>query len=205
MKMVFKVLAFSAMLGGPLAAQTHTVDTGTPNGSAVGAFAFDANDWYAGQVVFGSSVHIIDVFAHVLGGAQGETFTISLYDDSATHVPGNALHTTTAVYTADGWNGVGALSGWNVAAGLYWIGLEIGFGDTLGSTSDTGALLDAGVPNPLTRTAFDAGSGYVATASPLRLGLQLDAVAATVPEPGSIALLFSGAGALLAVAQRRRR
>jgi hypothetical protein len=180
----------------------HTIDTGTPNGDPVGAYAFDSNDYYAGQVAFAGAARIDDIFGHILGGTAGETFTIALYDDAPGHVPGNELFASTATFGVDGWNGVSGMTDWNVAAGLYWIAFEIGFGETLGTGSVTGALLDSGATSPLARTAFTAGGAYQATSVPLSFGLQVDAL--VVPEPASVALVFAGLGGLLAVARRRR-
>ena len=180
----------------------HFVDTGAPNGSAIGAYTFDGTDFFAGQVTFAGAAQISSVFAHVLGGTAGETFSILLYGDSASHLPGTVLRSATATFGVDGWNGVSSLSGWNVGAGSYWIGLELGADDTLGQGSVTGALLDRGVPHPLLRTAFDSGSGYQGGA--FDFGLQVDATVAAVPEPETFALMLAGLGALGFVARRRR-
>ncbi|MDP9097316.1 MAG: PEP-CTERM sorting domain-containing protein [Pseudomonadota bacterium] len=180
----------------------HFVDTGTPNGNPIGAYTLDGTDFLAGQITFGSAARVDAVFAHILDGTAGETFTIALYDDSAVHLPGSLLHTATATFTTDGWNGVSALSGWDVTAGSYWIGLELGFDDSLGQGSLSGALLDRGVPRPLARTAFNAGAGY--QASPLDFGLQVDATVAPVPEPETFALLLAGLGVFFPLARRRR-
>lgn len=179
------------------------VDTGAPNSNPLGAYTLDGTDFFAGQITLGSAGRIDGVFAHILDGSAGETFSIVLYDDTTAHLPGSLLHAATATFTSNGWNGVNALSGWNVAAGSYWIGLELNFDDTLGQGSLTGALLDRGVPHPLLRTAFNPGSGYQLAA--LDFGLQVDATVTPVPEPESFALLLAGAGVIAAVARRRRR
>ena len=180
----------------------HFVDTGTPNGSAIGAYTLDGTDFFAGQVTFAEAAQISAVFAHVLGGTAGETFSILLYGDSAGHLPGALLRSETATFGVDGWNGVSGLSGWNVRAGSYWIGLELGGTDTLGQGSVTGALLDRGVPHALAHTAFDSGSGYQAGA--FDFGLQVDAAVTPVPEPETYALMLAGLGVIGAVARRRR-
>ncbi len=204
MKTLFATLLTVVSLSCPLtSAGAHTIDTGTPNGQQIGALALDANDYYAGQVSFTTGTLIQAAYAHVLGGAAGETFTVALYDNANGRVPGSALYSTTAIFGANGWNGAGGLAGWLVGAGTYWVAFEVGFGDTLGSSSIAGALLDVGAPNPLTRTAFDAGGAYVATSSPLSFGLQLDARA--VPEPSTVALVFTGLALVSAAARRRRR
>ncbi|MBV9890734.1 MAG: PEP-CTERM sorting domain-containing protein [Rhizobacter sp.] len=182
---------------------TRVVDTGTPNGSPIGAFILDGTDFYAGQVSFASNARIDAVSAHILGGAAGETFTVALYGDSASHLPGTLLQSATATFGSDGWNGPSALSGWNVSAGSYWIALEVGANDTLGQGSITGALLDHGVPNPLAHTAFNAGGGY--QAAQLDFGLRVDATVAAVPEPETYLLMMVGLAAVTATARRRPR
>ena len=178
-----------------------SVDTGAPNGNATGAFAFDSNDSYAGQITFADASTIQSITTHVLDGATGETFTIALYDDSAAHLPGTVLYSATATIDASGWNGVSGLTGWDVLAGSYWVGLEIGSLDTLGTASATGALLDRGVVNPMPQTAFNAGSGYQA-ATGLDFGLRVSSVPA-VPEPSETLLMLAGLVALVPVVRRR--
>jgi hypothetical protein len=201
----FASLAAALLLAAASSAHaTRVVDTGTPNGSPIMAYTFDATDFYAGQVTFASNTRIDDVFAHILGGTAGETFTIALYNDSASHLPGTLLQSVTATFGSDGWNGASALSGWNVSAGSYWIGLELGFGDTLGQGSITGALLDRGVPSPLAHTAFNPGGGY--QAGQLDFGLQVDATTvASVPEPETYVLMVAGLAVITAAGRRRRR
>ena len=182
---------------------TRVVDTGTPNNGEVGAYTFDATDFYAGQVTFASNARIDAVFAHILGGTAGETFTIALYDDNASHLPGALLQSVTATFGSDGWNGASALSGWNVSAGSYWIALELGFDDTLGQGSITGALLDRGVPSPLAHTAFNPGGGY--QPGQLDFGLRVDATVASIPEPETYLMMVAGLAAITAAGRRRRR
>lgn len=181
----------------------RVVDTGAPNSNPIGAYTLDSTDFFAGQITFGSASRIDGVFAHILDGSAGETFSIVLYDDTAGHLPGSLLHSATATFAGNGWNGIAALSGWNVTAGSYWIGLELNSDDTLGQGSVTGALLDRGVPSPLVRTAFNPGSGYQSAA--LDFGLQVNATVTPVPEPESFALLLAGFSVIAAVTRRRRR
>jgi hypothetical protein len=179
------------------------VDTGLPNGKAVGAFAFDSSDFYAGQIVFSNASQIESVAAHVLGGTAGETFTVALYSDNAAHLPGDSLYSATATFGTEGWNGLSGLTGWDVSAGNYWVAFEISFNDTLGGASDTGALLDRGVPSPLSRTAFNAGGGYQLGNPPLDFGVQVGAIAA-VPEPAVSVLMVMGLGGVGLMARRRQ-
>ena len=183
------------------------VDTGAPDGVAVGSYAFDGSDWYAAQVSFAGASAIDAIMGHVLGGTAGETFTISLYADDGANLPGTALYTATATFGSDGWNGVSGLSGWSVGAGAYWVGLEIQCTDTLGSAGVTGALLDQGAPAPLAQWAWDStgGFGYDALGG-TSIGLRVDASAVSaVPWPASGPLMLAGLALLAGVAGARRR
>jgi hypothetical protein len=210
--MIKKLLALFASAAlcaaAPSAHATRIVDTGAPNGQAVGAYAFDSADWYAAQVDFAAASRIDAIFGHVLDGAAGETFHVSLYADDGAGAPGAALQSATAVFGADGWNGVSGLSGWNVAAGDYWVGLEVWGTDTIGSTSATGALLDQGAPTPLADTDFSSASGadYASTGTPLSIGLRIDATSlSAVPWPAQGPLMLYGLLLLFAFASGRRQ
>ncbi len=178
---------------------TLAVDTGTPGGSFIGALALDSNDMYAGSFAVVQAASVLSVSTHLLGTGPGETFTLALYADSVAHTPGTLLFSATATAGADGWNGVSGLSGWTLDSGTYWVGIEVGAGDTLGTGSSTGALVDVGAPSPLSRTVFDAGSGWQVTAQPLTFGLRVEVSA--VPEPAAWLLGLTG---LTALALRRR-
>jgi len=179
------------------------VDTGTPNGAVLGAYALDSVDYVAGEVNFLQSLSINAVSFHVLGATAGETFTIALYTDNLTHLPGNVLYSGTATLGTDGWNGLSGLSGWALAAGSYWFAAELGPNDTAGSGSLTGTLFDRGVAHPLANTAFNSGAGY--QAATLDFGLRVDATVTPVPEPESWALMLIGLGAITQMMRRRRR
>ena len=194
---ILSLTAAAWLLTGAVSASAALpVDTGTPSGVSF-AYAFDASDFYAGQLSLTAATQIDSIAAHVVGGSSGETFTVVLYSDSDAHLPDTALYAATATFTVDGWNGISGLSGWNLAAGSYWVGLEIGALDTLGSATGN-ALLDRGTPQPLLRTAFNPGSAY--SASPVDFGLQV----AAVPEPASVALMLAGLAVTLPLARRRR-
>lgn len=205
-KSVVQTFAVAALLcaASAPAQAARVVDTGSPNGDIIGAYAFDSVDSFAGQITLAGASQIASIATHVLGGTAGESFTVLLYDDSAAHLPGNALYSATATFGADGWNGVAGLAGWNVSAGTYWVGLDVGAADTLGGGSATGALLDRGAPSPLVRTAFNAGSGYQATTSALSIGLRVDTVTA-VPEPSAMWMLLLGGLIVTGSLARRSR
>jgi hypothetical protein len=206
---MIKTLVTVALLAASLPAfAAPVVDTGAPDGSAVGALAFDPIDWAAAQVTFAQASQVDAIQGHVLGGAAGETFDVTLFAADAVQGPGTPLYTATATFGSDGWNGVSGLAGWTVAAGSYWVGFEIQGDDTLGSSSVTGALLDLGAPNPLARTATtnDGGWSYQDSGTPaLSLGLRLDASAVSaVPWPSSASLMLAGLVLLSALRFGRR-
>jgi hypothetical protein len=192
--------AAAAALGlAPCAQAALVVDTGAPNGSAVGSLVFDGSDWVAAQVDFAHAATIEAIATHMLGGSAGETFDISLYDGGAT--PGAPLFTTTATYDADGWNGASGLA-WTVAPGSYWIEFEVNGNDTLGTTpTSTGALLDTGVAHPVP-TAATPDWGFTYDASAQSIGLQVS----VVPEPAAALQVLAGMLLLstLSLARRRR-
>jgi hypothetical protein len=192
-------LSATALLAlAPLAQAAAVVDTGTPNGSPIGALVFDGSDWVAAQVAFANAATIDAVAGHLLGGTAGETFDIALYEGGAT--PGVPLFATTATFGADGWNGASGLD-WTVAPGSYWIEFEVNSNDTLGSTpTTTGALFDTGVAHPVqTATTPDWGFSYDASAQ--SIGLQVS----VVPEPTGALQVLAGMLLLTSMAFARRR
>jgi len=195
-------LALAAALSLCPAQAATVLDTGTPNGNAIGSYAFDATDSYAAAFSLLGPASITGVAVHVLRGTSGETFTISVFDDAGLGgTPGSALFSTVAVFTGDGWNGANSLGGWDLAAGRYWLAASVGIDDTLGTDSLT--LLDREAPAPAAATAFSSGGPWAQTAAPLSIGVRLDAVSA-VPEPSTVALLLSGFASLAGVAHLRR-
>ena len=198
--------ATALLAAAPLAHAARVVDTGTPDGSAVGALAFDSIDWTAAEVSFATDSNVNAIQGHILGGAAGETFDISLFADDAAQGPGTLLYTATATYGASGWNGVSGLGGWTVGAGSYWIEFEIQGTDTLGSSSVTGALLDLGAPNPLALTASTSDGGFSYGSGALSLGLRVDATAVSaVPESAAAWQLMAGTLLVSTLSAVRRR
>ncbi len=198
-KIFLPLFAAAAFAVSGAAHASLVVDTGTPGGSFVGALTLDSNDFVAGQFTLAQGVTVQSLATHLLGTTAGETFTLVLYADTAAHTPGALLVSTTSTAVGDGWNGAADL-GWTLTSGTYWAGIEVNAGDTLGSGSITGALVDVGAPSPLARTAFNAGSGWQATTQPLSFGLRVEVSA--VPEPAAWMLSVFG---LAALAIKRRQ
>lgn len=193
-KQLLAALSTAALFALPSHAAT-VVDTGTPDGQAVGALSFDGVDWVAGQVRFAQAATIGSIQGHILGGSTGQTFDVSLFANDGGVGPGSLLYTGTATFGVDGWNGLSGLQGWTVAAGSYWIEFEIQGDDSL-----TGALLDLNAPNPLANTVFTDTGGFHYEASPLSFGLQVS----TVPWPSSASLMAIGLALLSALGLARR-
>ena len=170
------------------------VDTGNPTGSGF-PLALDGTDWLAGQVQLTSASQIDAVKGYITGANAGDSFTISLYNDSSNHV-GSWISSAGATFGADGWNGVTGQA-WNVGPGKYWLALEVQGSDTMAfGTAPLGA------PSPLALTAFNAGSGY--QNYPMSFGLQVNATpTAPVPEPETYAMMLAGLG-LIGFTLRRR-
>lgn len=196
---MFKKIGTSLGLSILLLAASHAnaaqvVNTGTPNGS--GGLLLDSTDYLAGQVHFSQAFNInsISTYLDDLGNGGGN-FSIALYSDNNNHV-GSLINSAAATYGNFGWNGVSNLN-WSVAAGNYWVALEVNDFSNFVATQ--------GAPNPLLHTAYTDGSqnnGYFSYDG-LSFGVQVDAVAA-VPEPETYAMMLAGLGLLGLMARRKK-
>ena len=198
-KTLFSMLATAAALAIAPAAQAATIDTGTPTGAGGFPLAFDGTDWVATKVSFAQATTIDSISGYILGGANGDTFDISLYADGAK--PGWQEATTTATYGSVGWNGASGL-GWTVAAGSFWIEFEVNWNDTIGSSPfDEGAVFTTGVAHPVpTFTTPDGGFSYFDNGA-TSIGLQVS----TVPWPATASTMLAGLALLAALGIARRR
>lgn len=200
---VFALLPLQAL------ASVDVLNTGAPSGGLIMSNTIDSGNWLAEKFSVAGTTRIDSVSAYVLSldslSDAGKSFTIALYANNAHNLPAldfgainqAQLFQTTATYTADGWNGVNGLN-WSVAAGSYWIALEVGgdAGSTAFLQAPTGAL-------PVTQAVafFSGGQQYTATGLSDAYGLH---VTAAVPEPESLMLILTGL-AVTGLATRRRR
>jgi hypothetical protein len=201
-------LAANATAGAPV------IDSGTPSASALGAFAIDANDWFAGEVSFAQAATLDSIQVYITGASQGDTFDLTLYADGAGQPGAVAQASAQVTFSADGWNGLSGLASsasagaWNVAVGNYWIGIEV-----LGSSTMSTGMLNVGASNTgasgtsgLVNTAWysvgsTAGYSRLGLGSANQFGLQVGAV----PEPSTWATLALGLALLGGSAVARRR
>jgi hypothetical protein len=172
------------------------IDTGTPT-DVSSPLSLDGADWIAGEVSFAQASRIQSISAYVNDMGYGGSFTIALYSETASKLPGDLLNSWTANFTApsfsSAWTGVTDLNQ-SVAAGNYWVALEVQGSD---SFSGSAALSPA---NPLAKYAFNAGGFQGYQAMPQSFGLQV----AAVPEPEQLALMLAGLGLVGAVLRRKQ-
>jgi hypothetical protein len=209
-KILRQALAASALCA-LLPLQAHAsfdlLNTAVPSGSLAMSNTLDSGDWLAEKFTVAAATQIDSVSAYVLSldklADAGKTFTIALYADNGGNLPAlnfaadnqGQIFQTTATYNADGWNGVGGLN-WSVAAGSYWLALEVG-GD---ASSASFLQLPAGALPAAQAVAYYAGGQqYAATGPSDTFGAHVTAV----PEPSGLALALTSLGVLGMVMRRR--
>jgi len=195
----------------------YVLNTGTPTGGIVSSDSIDSADWIAESFTLSSAATISSILTYAKSGYDagdaGQTFTVALYgskSQGSTLVPNinwNApnqgqLDQFSATYTAGGgWIGQSGLN-WSLAAGTYFVAVEVGANDGVQNL-----LLPTGVNSvPANVALYTGGQGYAADTTPAAdaFGLQV-AVVTAVPEPSSAALLLAGLAFAGGVARRRSR
>ena len=207
----FSALALAATLMFGAQAQAATiVDTGTPTSGLIGSLMLDGTNWMAGKITVAAAnpvIQSIQAYLTDMGNisdiSTGRQFSISLYNDSSNKVgslvTGGTWKGSFSAASGDfAWSGVTGLN-FAVAAGSYWVGLEIQDGDSFVG----GAPIAP--PNPLSKYAFNSdggASGYAVSSNPTyAFGLQVTAV----PEPEAFAMLLAGLAVVGAASRRRSR
>jgi hypothetical protein len=188
----------TVLLGAALAATmadagaSLIVDTGPALGAP--PLLVDANDWIAAGVSFVAPQVITGIAAWLNDEDGGGDFTVSLYRNAGfLGLPGSTPlfsgkgHFVTTP-NAFGWNGISGVN-WAIGAGDYWFAIEVVTDpDTLVTDSFSG-LAGINPARPLSRYAFNPGSGYQAVGA-IPFGLQISAV----PEPATALLVLSTLG-----------
>jgi hypothetical protein len=194
-----------ALATAPGVAQANlVVDTGAPSNEVGAGWAFNSGHSYAGQfsLLSDMTINSIEGYFSTEAGSIGISLFSDTTDGDGGFIPGNALHTTNIATGAGalGWSGASALD-WAVTQGTYWIVFTSSY------SSASQSSMPGQVVNPLSAYALEqAGQWYDAADLDLGQGLRVDAtpaVAASVPEPGSIALF--GLGMIGASLVRRRK
>ncbi|MCV2353385.1 PEP-CTERM sorting domain-containing protein [Paucibacter sp. B2R-40] len=194
--MRIKTIALAAVLALSGAAQAASlIDTGSPDASKPG-YVLDTANFLAVQFKADAAWQIDGLSAYLSGGNAGEHFTVALYADSSSHLPGDLLASSLAEFSADGWNSSAALN-WSLpTAGNYWLALEGATKETIpGLPEPDGSFVaTAGGLSMPGLTAFSDGglAGYQASPG-IQFGLQ---VTGAVPEPTSYLLLLVGLGVI---------
>ena len=200
----------------PVAAQAQTYtafSTGTPSGATL-ADSLSTTNWVAEEFTLSSATTVDSISAYVQSAVDaldlGSTFTIALYAnhggepalnpfDFSSH---GQLDSALVTYANDGWNSTASGLGWNLAAGNYWVALEIEGNPTDASflTATTGVSTQ-----PLAVATYSGDSYSTVGNTPLAnysFGVNISA-ASPAPEPQSLAVVLAGL-AVLGLIKRRR-
>jgi hypothetical protein len=197
-RLIFTACVLAAAVAPGIACAAFVLDTGTPTNLTMPA-VLDGSDYYAAEFSISTAENITSVQAYVTAGLDqpGDTFTMALYgSDLLTNRFSSQIYAAQATYQSDGFNGLSGLN-WSVAAGTYWVALEVGAADSaIGLALPTPT---SGGTAPALGFAYNGGSGY-SDVSAIPFGVQVSAT--PVPLPAAIWLL---AGGLLGLGSRVRR
>jgi hypothetical protein len=202
MKTPALILAAILILPSLASAQTFVLDTGTPT-STNGPLEVNSGQSLAAEfsASAGTDIDLLSVYLTPSPSASTGSFVLNIYS-GATGLPSNSnrsardIFTTTATYTAAGWNT--AAVNWTLpTTGDYWVTISSSAGDGFDAPLETG--LGTGTA-PALSFAFSGSNGFftVSNTATSAFGIQI----AAAPEPSSWALALVCAG--LFVGLRRR-
>lgn len=181
------------------------IDTGAPSGA--GGLLLNSGEWLAAEFTLTNPSSIQSLEGYIRTGNDpsqiGNSFTVTVYDDLAgatkaqdTPDMNSIEFSGSAIYTADGWNGIGNIRNLLLNPGDYWLAFEVGAADSLQ------ALMPTGVAKPLPTAWYDGVStfGYTPTAG---AGYDFGVQIGLVPLPSTLLLAVPGLLALSRIKKRR--
>lgn len=209
----FFVFLASTLTASSAVNATLIVDTGQPlatqggwslNRDQFGNYTFQALRFDLSQ---STTITSINAWLYGIFNDYQDTLTAVLYDSTLSGGVGQALYSSnfSATWGEIGWYGPSGLD-WTVGPGSYWLAIEVP------TTNVFIGALPMGAPNPLEWRAWhavyeDIDYPYAPMSTDdmpggSAFGLRISGEVASVPEPGSLALLFI-AGVALAIGRQR--
>ena len=175
-------LALLAVLLSPMAANADViVDTGN-NGGGI-RYVLSGSQWIAGQFSIVDDYSITSIQGWIGVSNLGD-LTVAIYSDIA-GLPGTELYSSAFTSSgANSWQGLTGLA-WDIVSGTYFAAFEVRPGQSFFGELPGGAI------NPLPGYAFTTDGNWVEFDG-INSSFRINADAASVPEPGTLALLGLG-------------
>jgi hypothetical protein len=206
----------TALIGGMLAAVLlapgiasagFVLDTGAPTSTSGGLYELTTNGWYAAEFTLSTTENISSLSTY-MEPLSSTSFQFDIYSSTnftTTRVTSlSALESTTASYTAAGWNTANV--NYTLGPGTYWVALEItssaGRNGTGIDLATTGISTSSGTAPAQAFAYYGSSTNSLFTTSNAP-GIALQIEATPVPLPGAIWLLGSGLAGLGALRRRR--
>jgi hypothetical protein len=192
----FAGVALLAFTLGQQAQADVFVNTGAPSGGGYSPLTLDGGAWLAAEFTTSQAWNVANIEGYINGDSSqiGNTFTITVYDNSTSNTPllNSEEYYGQATFTGNGWNGLTGITGLNLAAGTYWVAFEVG---SNGNSDTFTGVMPVATSSPLTTAAYDGISvgGYqVQSVAGYDIGVQIS----SVPLPSSVLMFASGVLAL---------
>ncbi len=204
------ILAAAIAIAAPgVASAGFILDTGTPSSASLPAEVVNSSQSFAAEFSLTAGESISELSAYITAGADqpGATFTFNIYSSGlvGARTPSSLLlSTTSATYSADGWNSV-AVSWTAPSTGDYWLAITApstqsapGLDAPQEASATTGTV-------PALAFAYEGSSTsskFTTTGAPA-IGLEITGAVSPTPLPA--AAWFFGSGLLGIGAMLRRK